>query len=178
MESPSAQAQPRVEESTFAFDHNEPSSPFVSEANSRLMSKTWDTPIAQTEEEQHTMDIFATPMKHGLECVAEDKENVPETGNTITKLRPATPPESKALPDSPVNAETRRGSTDSDLMPPPPSTRKAQTPKRSPLKPARNATGNAQTPRATTTSPRKNSFGIATPALMTPASAPFPRCLI
>ncbi|KAF2210536.1 hypothetical protein CERZMDRAFT_99156 [Cercospora zeae-maydis SCOH1-5] len=156
MESPSAPAQPRVEEST--FDHNEPSSPFVSEANSRLMSKTWDTPIAQTEEEQHTMDIFATPMEHGLVDAAEDKENVPETGNTINKLRPATPPESKALPDSPVNAEARRGSTDSDLMPPPPSTHKSQTPKRSPLKPARYATGNAQTPR-TATSPRKNSFG-------------------
>ncbi|PPJ54523.1 hypothetical protein CBER1_02535 [Cercospora berteroae] len=157
MEDPSPQVQPRVEESGFAFDHNEPSSPFVSEANSRLMSKQWDAPITKTEEEQHTMDIFATPMKHGLDDMAEDKENVPETGGTITKLRPATPPESKALPDSPVN-EARRESTDSDLMPPPQSTRKSQTPKRSPLKPSRDATGNAQTPRATT-SPRKNSFG-------------------
>lgn len=141
------------------FNHNEPSSPFVTEAGSRLVSKQWDAPPGESKEEKEdTMDIFATPavspMKPSLEQIVEDKENMPQSENITQKLvfsphKPSTPeqhassqPEMNALPDS------RRGSTESDLMPPPPSTRKTQsTPKpKTPLRQSRDS-GNAQTSR-------------------------------
>lgn len=186
MDSPLA---PRmVEESTLAFDHNEPSSPFMTEAESRLISKTWDAPIdtehmsdaeqpqQQPQQQQQTpMEMFATPRKPNFDDCMDDKENVPQdkdnnnnnnNNNTIQKIpRPATPPERKALPESPrisrarkeSMTDARRGSADGDQMPPPPpSTCKPQTPKRSPLKPSRSA-ANGQTPRASATT-RSNSF--------------------
>ncbi|KAF7187782.1 hypothetical protein HII31_10884 [Pseudocercospora fuligena] len=156
MESPSAQLMHGAEESMINFDHNEPSSPFVTEAESRLVSKQWDAPVESKEEE--TMDIFATPavspQKATLEQMVEDKENVPQSEDTTHKSvfsprRPTTPEQRKSSqPEMNPLPESRRGSTDSDLMPPPPSTRKIQaTPKaKTPLRQSRNS-GNAQTPR-------------------------------
>ncbi|KXS94597.1 hypothetical protein AC578_1786 [Pseudocercospora eumusae] len=134
MDSPSAQLMHGAEQSMTNLDDNEASSPFVSEADSRLVSKQWDAWVESKEEESMDMDIFATPavspQKAVLAQMVEDKENMPQLEDTTHKRvssprRPTTPeqrkssrPEMNALPDS-------------DLMPPPPpSTRKVQaTPK-------------------------------------------------
>ncbi|EME41871.1 hypothetical protein DOTSEDRAFT_55573 [Dothistroma septosporum NZE10] len=145
-----------------------PSSPFQSHVESRMISQQWES-RQETVAEERTMDIFATPAKSvqhlsHIEMV-EDKENMPQSENKTQKLasstrkmstpRPTTP-EQTPLPvvdeDFAPATEKRRGSKDSDLMPPPPSTRK--TPKRTPLRPSESA---ANTPRARPTSSRGNS---------------------
>lgn len=155
MESPTAQFVPDMEIDLEASMNNPPSSPFVSEMEqSRIASKTWSAPPAQDDmAEQLVDDLFATPapktVQSGSLDYEEDKENVPVM-TTMTTPQKATPapatPESKSTrtPAESPSTQQRRGSADSDLMPPPSSVRK--TPKRTPLRPPRSA---ASTPRAT-----------------------------
>ncbi|SMY22732.1 unnamed protein product [Zymoseptoria tritici ST99CH_1A5] len=162
MESPSIQLETHYEPSMLDID-GPPSSPFVSEIEqSRMASKHWVAPPSEENiMEENTVDISSTSAGKASDIAAdifmEDKENMQETAHTTPhkatplKAAPATQ-ETKATPqgvrttpiESPRTIEQRRGSQDSDLMPPPPSTRR--TPKRSPLKPTRSA---ANTPRAT-----------------------------
>jgi hypothetical protein len=142
-------------ESIIDFDDGPPSSPFMTETESRIGSKALDIPVEDAAQDDLTMDLFATPAKPMAASVretvmmGEDKENEPQSESPTQKLvspqKPQTPDHKSKLPPM---SEARRGSDDSDLMPPPPpSVRKVQTPKRSPLKQSRSA-ANAQTPRS------------------------------
>lgn len=144
MESPSAQliSDGEVEASMI----NLPSSPFVSQLEqSRLASKTWSAPPI---EDNVDAEEPISAVKNATMASEDDKENVQVASmeKAASTPSPATP-ESKTArtaAESPNTRDQRRGSADSDLMPPPPSTRK--TPKRTPLRPSRSA---ANTPRAT-----------------------------
>ncbi|KAK4570503.1 hypothetical protein LTR86_002583 [Recurvomyces mirabilis] len=139
-----------------------PSSPFVTEVgetNSRSPSKQWQQQPATTfsiDEEDETP--MATPQKSVMASmdVVEDKENVPQDEPTATLGKMFASPEKQATPERiPLKPSTpepttsakptleRQLSCDSDLMPPPPSSRKA-TPKKTPLKSSRSG---ANTPR-------------------------------
>lgn len=180
MESPPARLVPLPETDDSVLHHSYtdgPSSPFVTEADSRLVSKTWDAAAVETVEQEDPntdtdkdADMFATPLRSAENATMmggkmENKENVPlvqmQTGKLLSPMGPATPDQKSPQPEMVNMSEARRGSADAGLMPPPPSARKAQTPKRSPLKPVRGS-DNAQTPRPTTTTttstPRNNSF--------------------
>lgn len=157
MESPSAQLVPQTEASGLDFDPDgPPSSPFVTHCESRIVSKRWETSSHHVAEEQ-TTDNYATPRKPSHAAAGDwtdDKENTPAPARSTHKRvpssqRPATPEERQtgtaigtgSCPPVP-GTEKRRGSKDSDLMPPP-STRRTPS-RRSPLKPSRSA---ANTPR-------------------------------
>lgn len=143
MESPSGQLIPQTEESILDFNIDGPnSSPFVTHVeSSRMVSQKYESHTEKTEKtEEHTMDIFATPAKSRVSSRAnmdEDKENI-EAIQTTRKLafspkKPATPEHKHMAQSSSPVPEARRNSKDSDLMPPPPSTRKTPT-RRSPHK--------------------------------------------
>ncbi|CAK4031911.1 Hypothetical predicted protein [Lecanosticta acicola] len=155
MESPPAQST-QTGESALDFNVDGPtSSPFVSHVEtSRVVSQQHESRMEKTTEE-HTMDIFATPVKSrhaSFEKVEEDKENIPDTNDSSRKLpfspkRLATPEQHPLARSSSPAIEARRNSKDSDLMPPPPSTCKPQTPsRRSPHKSSHSV---SNTPRAT-----------------------------
>ena len=172
MESPELHSA-RIEPSMIDFSDGPPSSPFVTkvEAQSRVGSKQWkpDSPDLVAKE-------ISTPIASPIKAPAspmidllEDKENMPQQDEPTATLKkvfaspekPSTPqriPTKSSTPEPVTASETeRRGSTDTNLMPPPPpSVRKAHTtPRRTPLKPSRSA---ANTPRTLT---RGNSYESA-----------------
>ncbi|KAF2725066.1 hypothetical protein K431DRAFT_336498 [Polychaeton citri CBS 116435] len=134
-----------------------PSSPFVSvvEARSRIASAEHELlpqakTTAQPQEVTQTLSIGSLERRNMLVDFEDDKENTPQSDNTSQKLisspkNSAPPPVEAALfsVSTPRREQAeRRGSKDSELMPPPPSMPK--TPRRSPLKPTQSA---ANTPR-------------------------------
>lgn len=158
MESLSAQLIPDVDVDVEGSMVQLPSSPFVSEMESRAASKTWSVPPMDDKnmaEELVLDDLFATPAskpKHStVSDLEEDKENMfvePSPGKAAAPTPTSAPitPEAKStrIPIESPSTQQRRGSDNSEMMPPPSSTRK--TPKRTPLRPSRSA---ANTPRAT-----------------------------
>lgn len=154
MESPSAQLVPDVEIDIGGSMVNVPSSPFVSEMEqSRVASNTLSVAPSEYDMAEQLVDnSFATPSskskKSTMFDLDEDKENVSLAESPAETAAPTPAPitpeaKSTRTPVESPSTQQRRGSADSDLMPPPPSARK--TPKRTPLRPSRNA---ANTPRA------------------------------
>ncbi|KAK0943681.1 hypothetical protein LTR29_004855 [Friedmanniomyces endolithicus] len=149
-----------------------PSSPFVTEVEttSRQSSKQWQPAEAGSmvdgEDIQHAR---SSPTKDtvSFDHESEDKENVLHDEPTATlkmvfasPQKPTTPervPVKLGTPEpQPILQGERRDSIDIDLMPPPPSTRKA-TPKKTPLKPSRSASNTPLPPS------RNNSYERTTP---------------
>lgn len=156
MESPSIQiTNAPNNESMFDVD-GPPSSPFISQvdAESRSPSKQWNRSVLETVDESMTVPPAQdqSPSKASLidfTDIMEDKENMPqqqqeEEEMTATKLsvspkkasRPVTPelPPQQPQDEQPGTtrkAESRRGSEEADLMPPP-TIRK--TPRKTPLR--------------------------------------------
>ncbi|TKA72579.1 hypothetical protein B0A55_07221 [Friedmanniomyces simplex] len=161
-----------MEPSMIDFD-GPPSSPFVTEVEttSRRPSRQWQAAegrsiIVDAENVQHASPSPAKDMVT-FDEVAEDKENVPHDKPTATLKKVFASPQKPATPERvPVKLSTpepqpapqseRRDSIDLELMPPPPSIRKA-TPKKTPLNPSRSA---ANTPLPPS---RDNSYERATP---------------
>jgi hypothetical protein len=180
MESPSIQVNQAVEDSVFNID-GPPSSPFQSEieASSRSPSKQHKPSLGSLALGAIEEDV-ATPQKSypadeasiiDFTDFMDDKENVPQEPATVTKLdlspKKITTPGSMRSVRSPAmvekGSEPRRGSADSDIMPPPtPSARK--TPSKTPR---RNTVQSAHTTPRTAT--RGKSFERADP---TPARTP------
>jgi hypothetical protein len=180
MESPSIQANHTVEDSVFNID-GPPSSPFQSEieASSRSPSKQHKPSLGSVALGAIEEDV-ATPQKSypadeasiiDFTDFMDDKENVPQEPTTVTKLdlspKKITTPGSMRSVRSPAmvekGTEPRRGSADSDIMPPPtPSARKtpSKTPRRNTVQ------SEHSTPRTAT---RGKSFERADP---TPARTP------
>jgi hypothetical protein len=150
MDSPSIQVNQAVEDSVFNID-GPPSSPFQSEieASSRSPSKQHKPSLGSVALGAIEEDV-ATPQKPYPDDEAsiidftdfmDDKENLPQEPATVTKLdlspKKITTPGSMRSVRSPAMVEKgneeRRGSADSDIMPPPtPSARKtpSKTPRR------------------------------------------------
>ncbi|KAK0904577.1 hypothetical protein LTR91_007196 [Friedmanniomyces endolithicus] len=160
-----------MEPSVIEFD-GPPSSPFVTEVemNSRRPSTQWQPAeagsVVDEEDVQHTCN---TPAKSIIlfDNIGENKENVPHDEPTESLKMVFPPPRQPATPErvptklstpepQPVLQSERHDSIDLDLMPPPPSTRKA-TPKKTPLKPSRSATNTPLPPS------RNNSYERSTP---------------
>jgi hypothetical protein len=150
MESPSIQVNHPVEDSVFNID-GPPSSPFQSEieAGSRSPSKQHKPSLGNIALGAIEEDV-STPQKSypaddasiiDFTDFMDDKENVPQEQATVTKLdlspKKITTPGSMRSIRSPAmlekGTEERRGSADSNIMPPPtPSARKtpSKTPRR------------------------------------------------
>jgi hypothetical protein len=180
MDSPSIQVNQAVEDSVFNID-GPPSSPFQSEieASSRSPSKQHKPSLGSVALGAIEEDV-ATPQKPYPDDEAsiidftdfmDDKENLPQEPATVTKLdlspKKITTPGSMRSVRSPAMVEKgneeRRGSADSDIMPPPtPSARK--TPSKTPR---RNTVQSTHTTPRTAT--RGKSFERADP---TPARTP------
>ena len=150
MESPSIQVNHPVEDSVFNID-GPPSSPFQSEieASSRSPSKQHKPSLGNIALGAIEEDV-STPQKSypaddasiiDFTDFMDDKENVPQEQATVTKLdlspKKITTPGSMRSIRSPAmlekGTEERRGSADSNIMPPPiPSARKtpSKTPRR------------------------------------------------
>ncbi|KAM0689339.1 hypothetical protein Q7P36_011416 [Cladosporium allicinum] len=150
MESPSIQVNHPVEDSVFNID-GPPSSPFQSEieASSRSPSKQHKPSLGNIALGAIEEDV-STPQKSypaddasiiDFTDFMDDKENVPQEQATVTKLdlspKKVTTPGSMRSIRSPAmlekGTEERRGSADSNIMPPPtPSARKtpSKTPRR------------------------------------------------
>jgi len=184
MDSPSIQINQPVEDSAFNID-GPPSSPFQSEieAGSRSPSKQYKPSLGSValgaiEEDASTPQEASSPDKASFidfTDFMDDKENIPQEQASATKLdlspKKITTPGSVRSVRSPAlvekGNEERRGSADSDNMPPPtPSVRKtpSKTPRKTPLQSMRN--GENTTPRTAT---RGKSFERADP---TPARTP------
>ncbi|KAK5146408.1 hypothetical protein LTR32_001999 [Rachicladosporium monterosium] len=160
-----------MEPSMIDFDGT-PSSPFVTEVEttSRRPSTQWQPAEAGSMvNEEDVRHACISPAKSMIlfEDMGEDKENVPEDKPVESQKmvfpspqQPATPervPTKLSTPEpQPVLQSERHDSIDLDLMPPPPSTRKA-TPKKTPLKPSCSA---ANTPLPPS---RNNSYERTTP---------------
>jgi hypothetical protein len=180
MDSPSIQVNQAVEDSVFNID-GPPSSPFQSEieASSRSPSKQHKPSLGSVALGAIEEDV-ATPQKPYPDDEAsiidftdfmDHKENLPQEPATVTKLdlspKKITTPGSMRSVRSPAMVEKgneeRRGSADSDIMPPPtPSARK--TPSKTPR---RNTVQSTHTTPRTAT--RGKSFERADP---TPARTP------
>ncbi|KAM0721117.1 hypothetical protein Q7P37_003403 [Cladosporium fusiforme] len=186
MDSPSIQITRPIEDSAFDID-GPPSSPFQSEVTSRSPSKQHNPALSNVA--LGAIDENASAQTHppsspdkadmiDFTDFMDDKENVPqEEEATATKIsmspkKPTTPgsvapARSSKSPPPPMTAERhteeRRGSADSDIMPPPQSVRKtpsksSRTPKKAPLQAQRS--GESTTPRTLT---RGNSYERADP---------------
>lgn len=179
MESPSIQITQPIEDSAFDVD-GPPSSPFQSEvdASSRSPSKQYKPSLSSVALESIDEDAAAQPKAESPDKASvidftdfmDDKENVPQEEATATKIsispkktespgsvkttRSSKSPAKSVVEESIM--EQRRGSADSDRMPPPPSIRK--TPKKTPLQALRS--GESPTPRTAT---RGKSFERASP---------------
>jgi hypothetical protein len=178
MESPSIHISNAIEDSAFNVD-GPPSSPFQSliDGASRSPSKQHkpslgDIALDAIDENVAVPQEAYSPDKASFidfTDFMDDKENVPQEEPTATKIsispKKITTPGSVKSVRSPARSvksiEDRRGSADSDLMPPPtPSARKtpSRTPKKTPLQAKRGA--ESTTPRTLT---RGNSYERADP---------------
>jgi hypothetical protein len=178
MESPSIHISNPIEDSAFNVD-GPPSSPFQSliDGASRSPSKQHkpslgDIALDAIDENVAMPQEAYSPDKASFidfTDFMDDKENVPQEEPTATKIsvspKKVTTPGSvksvRSAAPSEKDMEQRRGSKDSDIMPPPtPSTRKtpSRTPKKTPLQSKRGA--ESTTPRTLT---RGNSYERADP---------------
>jgi hypothetical protein len=178
MESPSIHTSNPIEDSTLNVD-GPPSSPFQSviDAGSRSPSKQHkpslgDIALDAIDENVATAQKSYSPDRASIidfTDFMDDKENEPQDETTTNKFsaspKKITTPVSVKSVRSPARSEKsfeeRRGSADSDIMPPStPSARKtpSRTPKKTPLQSLRN--GDRTTPRALT---RGNSYERADP---------------
>lgn len=138
-----------MESTSFDVD-GPPSSPFVTEVDSRsrMASREWNRSGEETEEQ--TMDVFMTPAKslYTPERNAyEDKENVPQhtraTPKSVLSKRPSTP-EQRPIAHQNTTA-SRSPSLNGEVLAPPTSARRARaSPKKASHTPARSV---AATPR-------------------------------
>jgi hypothetical protein len=186
MESPSIQISNPIEDSTFNVD-GPPSSPFQSEieAGSRSPSKQHKPSLGDIALDVIDEDVAVPQKCYSPENASiidftdflDDKENEPQSQGTPNKInispKKITTPGSVRSVRSPARSdkgvEERRGSTDSDLMPPPtPPVHKtptsktpkatSKTPRKTPLQAKRS--GESTTPRTLT---RGNSYERADP---------------
>ena len=175
MESPSIQISKPIDDSGYAVD-GPPSSPFQSEIDASSISPSKQhKPLfddialdANTENATNTYEVESPSKASFIDFTdfMDDKENVPQDEPTANKIsvspkKVVTPGSVKSTRSPQRDIEERRGSADSDRMPPPPaSVRKtpSKTPKKTPLQSLRS--GESTTPRTIT---RGNSFERADP---------------